>query len=85
MAELPKVQVILRQNSGDRSWLVEVSPHVTLPELLPYLIASLDLPGQAEDYDLTNVGSLSEPVLQLRRSTPVIGAVIETTQDRGHD
>jgi len=85
MTELPKVQVVLRQNSGDRSWLVEVSPHVTLPELLPYLIAALDLPGQAEDYDLTSIGSLSEPVLQLRRSSPVIGAVVETTQDGVHD
>lgn len=51
---------------GEQAWMVEVDPSSTPELLLPDLLQALGLDGNAEDYDIQNVGSLMVPVLVLK-------------------
>ena len=66
MAEFDEVEVIYRASGRDeQAWMVEVDLSSTPELLLPDLVQALELDGNAEDYDIQNVGTLKVPVLVL--------------------
>lgn len=66
MAELQEAEVIYRASDGsEEAWMVEVDFSSTPEVLLPDLVQALELGGNADDYNIQNVGTLKVPVLVL--------------------
>jgi hypothetical protein len=60
----PEVRVVLRAADGaERAWMVQVDPKVPLPTLLPELVEKLPIEPKDRDFQITQEGSLSVPVL----------------------
>ncbi|WP_147301134.1 hypothetical protein [Citricoccus muralis] len=63
MAEFEPVRVVLRDQTDETSWDVEVDPDADIQSLLPDLAGVLELDGDPSNYALTVEGSIREPTL----------------------
>lgn len=62
-----EVKVVLRSANGSQqhAWMVEVDASSPPEQLLPDLVETLPVQGEADDYELRIEGSLQDPILVL--------------------